>query len=85
MTGNLLVKSLKIEILGTGCARCNTTEEIVKQAVLEAGIEAAVVKVKDIREIAKYGVMVTPAVVIDGELKSVGKIPDLEEVLGWIK
>ena len=76
---------MKIEVLGTGCARCNTTEEIVKQAVLEAGIEAEVVKVKDIREIAKYGVMVTPAVVIDGELKSEGKIPDLEEVLEWIK
>jgi small redox-active disulfide protein 2 len=76
---------MKIEVLGTGCARCNTAEEIVKQAVLEAGIEAEVVKVKDIREIAKYGVMVTPAVVIDGELKSMGKIPDLEEVLEWIK
>ena len=76
---------MKIEVLGTGCARCNTAEEIVKQAVLEAGIEAEVVKVKDIREIAKYGVMVTPAVVVDGELKSEGKIPDLEEVLEWIK
>ena len=76
---------MKIEVLGTGCARCNTAEEIVKQAVLDAGIEAEVVKVKDIREIAKYGVMVTPAVVVDGELKSEGKIPDLEEVLGWIK
>ena len=76
---------MKIEVLGTGCARCNITEEIVKQAGLDAGIEAEVVKIKDIREIAKYGVMVTPAVVIDGELKSVGKIPDLEEVLGWIK
>ena len=76
---------MKIEVLGTGCARCNTAEEIVKQAVLDSGIEAEVVKVKDIREIAKYGVMVTPAVVVDGELKSVGKIPDLEEVLGWIK
>jgi small redox-active disulfide protein 2 len=76
---------MKIEVLGTGCARCNTTEEIVKQAVLDAGIEAEVVKVKDIREIAKYGVRVTPAVVIDGELKSMGKIPDLEEVLEWIR
>jgi len=76
---------MKIEVLGTGCVRCNTAEEIVKQAVLEAGIEAEVVKVKDIREIAKYGVMVTPAVVVDGELKSEGKIPDLEEVLEWIK
>jgi small redox-active disulfide protein 2 len=76
---------MKIEVLGTGCARCNTTEEIVKQAVLEAGIEAQVIKVKDLREIARHGVMVTPAVVIDGELKSAGKIPDIEEVLEWIK
>ncbi|MBI5582432.1 MAG: TM0996/MTH895 family glutaredoxin-like protein [Deltaproteobacteria bacterium] len=76
---------MKIEVLGTGCARCNTTEEIVKQAVRDAGIEAEVVKVKDIREIAKYGVMVTPAVVVEGKLKSVGKIPELEEVLEWIK
>ena len=76
---------MKIKVLGTGCVRCNTTEEIVKQAVLNAGIEAEVVKVKDIREIAQYRVMVTPAVVIDGELKSAGKIPDLEEVLEWIK
>ncbi len=76
---------MKIEVLGTGCARCNTTEEIVRLAVLEAGIEAQVVKVKDLREIARFGVMVTPAVVIDGELKSVGKIPELEEVLDWLK
>ncbi len=76
---------MKIEVLGTGCARCNTTEEIVRQAVQEAGIEAQVIKVKDIREIAKYGVMVTPAVVVDGELKSAGKIPDMEEVISWIK
>jgi small redox-active disulfide protein 2 len=76
---------MKIEVLGTGCARCNTTEEIVKQAVLEAGIEAQVIKIKDIREIARHGVMVTPAVVIDGELKSEGKIPDIEEVLEWFK
>ncbi len=76
---------MKIEVLGTGCARCNTTEEIVRQAVQEAGIEAQVIKVKDIREIAKYGVMVTPAVVVDGELKSAGKIPDMEEVINWIK
>jgi small redox-active disulfide protein 2 len=76
---------MKIEVLGTGCARCNTTEEIVRQAFLEAGSEAQVVKVKDIREIARFGVMVTPAVVIDGELKSVGKIPELGEVLDWLK
>jgi small redox-active disulfide protein 2 len=76
---------MKIEVLGTGCARCNTTEEIVKQAVLEAGIEAQVIKVKDLREIARHGVMVTPAVVIDGELKSAGKIPDIEEVLEWLR
>jgi small redox-active disulfide protein 2 len=76
---------MKIEVSGTGCARCNTTEEIVKQAVLEAGIEAPGVKVKGIREIARFGVMVTPAVVTEVELKFDGKIPELEEVLDWLK
>jgi small redox-active disulfide protein 2 len=74
---------MEIQVLGTGCVRCNTTEEIIKQVALEGGIETQVVK--DIREIAKYGVMVTSAVLVDGELKSVGKIPDLDEVISWIK
>ena len=76
---------MKIKIFGPGCARCENTEKIVKEAIKEAGIDAEVEKVKDVMEIAKAGIFVTPAVMIDGEVKSVGKVPTKEEVLNWIK
>jgi small redox-active disulfide protein 2 len=75
---------MEIKVLGPGCARCQTTEKNVKEAVAEAGIDAMVEKITDIREIAKHGVFGTPAVVVDGEVKSVGKIPDKEEIKTWI-
>lgn len=70
----------KIEILGTGCAKCNKLEETAKTAARELGIEYEVIKVKDIKKIMEYGVMVTPALVVNGEVKSAGKVPALEEV-----
>ena len=70
----------KIEILGTGCAKCNKLEEVAKKASAELGIEHEVIKVKDINRIMEYGVMVTPALVVNGEVKSAGKLPSLEEV-----
>jgi len=70
----------KIEILGMGCAKCNKLEEIARKASDEMGIEYELVKVKDIEKIMNYGVMVTPALVIDGEVKTAGKIPSLEEI-----
>ena len=76
---------MKILVLGPGCPRCIQTEKIVKDAVAESGVSASVEKVSDVMEIAGYGVMGTPAVVVDGEVKSVGKIPKKEEVLGWIR
>ena len=76
---------MDIKVLGPGCPKCQQTEKIVKGAVAESGVEATVEKVTDVMEIAGYGVFGTPAVVIDGEVKSVGKIPKKEEVLGWIK
>ena len=76
---------MDIKVLGPGCPKCRQTEKIVKDAVAESGIEATVEKVTDVMEIAGYGVFGTPAVVIDGEVKSVGKIPKRDEVLGWIK
>ena len=75
----------KIEILGPGCPKCRQTEQIVRDAVAESGVDAAVEKVTDVMEIAGYGVFGTPAVVVDGEVKSVGKIPKKAEVLGWIR
>jgi small redox-active disulfide protein 2 len=75
---------MEIKVLGPGCAKCQKTEEIVKEAVAESGVEANVEKVTDIMKIAGYGVMGTPAVVVDGEVKSVGKIPSKEDIKSWI-
>lgn len=74
---------MKIEVLGTGCIRCNTAEAMVKEAVARKGLEAEVVKVSNRLEIAKRGVIMTPAVIIDGQVKSVGVIPEVEDVLAW--
>jgi small redox-active disulfide protein 2 len=76
---------MEIKILGPGCSKCKQTEKIVKEAVTEAGVIADVEKVTDIMKIAGYGVFGTPAVVVDGEVKSVGKIPKKEEVKSWLK
>ena len=75
---------MKIKVLGPGCPKCQSTEENVKEAVAESGVAADVEKVTDTMEIAKYGVFGTPAVVVDGEVKSVGKIPKKDEIKGWI-
>jgi small redox-active disulfide protein 2 len=76
---------MEIKVLGPGCPRCQQTEKNVKEAVSEAGVEAQVDKVTDTMKIATYGVFGTPAVVVDGEVKSVGKIPTKEEIKGWIE
>ncbi len=76
---------MEVKILGPGCPKCQQTEKVVKEALQEAGVQANVGKVKDTMEIANYGVFGTPAVVIDGEVKSVGKIPKKEDVLKWIQ
>ena len=75
---------MDIKVLGPGCPKCQQTEKIVKEAIGEAGVEASVKKITDIMEIAGYGVFGTPAVVVDGEVKSVGKIPTKNDVKSWI-
>ena len=71
---------MKIEILGVGCAKCHKLEEIVRQAVGEAGVSADISKVEDIKKIMGYGVMTTPALVVDGEVKVAGKLPSSEDI-----
>ena len=71
---------MKIEILGTGCAKCKSLEDIAKKAVAQKGVFAQVEKVEDITKIMEYGVMSTPAIVIDGEVKSSGKTLSVDEV-----
>jgi small redox-active disulfide protein 2 len=76
---------MEIKILGSGCSKCQSTEKNVKEALAESGLDVQVDKVTDVMEIARYGVFITPAVIIDGKVKSVGKIPDTEEIKIWIK
>ena len=75
---------MDIKVLGPGCARCQQTVEHAKEAVAECGIEANIEKVTGAMEIAGYGVFGTPAVVIDGEVKCVGKIPSKEDIMKWL-
>lgn len=71
---------MKIEVLGMGCPKCRKTKENIKIALAELGREAELAEVKNLKEIAGYGVMMTPAVVIDGEVKLSGKVPSVEAV-----
>jgi len=76
---------MEIKVCGPGCRKCHETERVVQEMVEEAGVQATVEKVSDFNEIAQLGVFSTPAVVIDGQIKCVGKVPTRKEVLAWIK
>ena len=75
---------MKIEILGTGCAKCKTLYENTRAAVQEKGIEAEIVKIEDIQSIMKYGVMSTPALVVDGKVIFSGKTASAAEIKGLL-
>jgi small redox-active disulfide protein 2 len=76
---------MKIEILGTGCAKCKSLTKNVEKAVSELGIQAEIVKVDSIQEIMNRGIMMTPALFIDGESKMVGKTATIEEIKKMLK
>ena len=76
---------MEIRILGTGCPRCDEVEKRTRNALSQLGIAADVQKVKDIKKIAEYGILGTPGLVIDGKIKSSGRIPSLEEIKTWIQ
>jgi small redox-active disulfide protein 2 len=71
---------LRIQVLGTGCPKCKKLAENAAAAVQGSGIECEIVKVTDINEIMKFGVMMTPALAIDGKVKVVGKVPSPDEI-----
>lgn len=75
---------MEIKVLGPGCAKCGEAEDIVRAAVRETRCDAQVEKITDLREMMALGVMATPAVVIDGNIKCTGRVPSLAEVRGWI-
>ncbi len=76
---------MDIKVLGTGCPKCNKLEKMVNELVDELKVEASVSKVKDVNEIAKTGVMLTPALMIDGDIKFAGKLPSREDLAALIK
>jgi len=76
---------MKIEILGMGCSNCNKLYQNVLEAVKLSGKEIEVAKVEDIKKIMAYGVLSTPALVIDGLVKVAGKVPKAEDIKEWIK
>ena len=76
---------MEIKVCGPGCANCTKAEAVVKEAVAESGVSAEVAKVTDFAEMAKLGVLSTPAIVINGQIMCVGKVPSKSEVLEWLK
>jgi len=71
---------MEIKILGTGCPKCKTLEKITREVVAQNGIDASITKVEDIVEIMKYGVMTTPALVVDGKVEIRGRVPSSDEI-----
>ena len=76
---------MDIKVLGPGCRKCEQTAANVKEAIAENGIDAAIEKVTDPIKIASFGIFGTPAVIIDNDVKCVGKIPTKENIISWIK
>jgi small redox-active disulfide protein 2 len=75
---------MEIQICGPGCSKCDKTYTVVEKVVKDKGVEATIRKVSDFQEIARLGVFSTPAVVVDGEIKSAGKVPEENEVESWL-
>ncbi len=76
---------MKIQILGTGCPKCHTLKEHAEEALRESGVEAEIVAIKEINEIMKFGVMMTPALAIDDVVKVTGRVPSVKEICAIIK
>ena len=75
---------MKIQVLGTGCAKCKNLEAAVREAVAFAGVNAEIEKVTDIAKIMEFGVMMTPALAVDGVVKSVGKVLTKDQIVNII-
>ncbi len=75
---------MKIKILGPGCARCKKLYAEAEQAIAASGVEVEMEKVQQIDEIVRHGVMMTPALVLDGQVKAAGRVPASSEIVQWI-
>jgi small redox-active disulfide protein 2 len=76
---------MKIQVIGPGCHKCKTLAQLTEQAVAELGITAEIIKVSDIKQIMAMGVMMTPALAVDGTVKVSGKLPSLAEVKAMLQ
>lgn len=76
--------SMKIEVLGSGCAKCNLLEQAARDAVAKLGIDAGVTHVTDFAQIMAYGVMSTPALVVDGEVRLSGRVPSVDDLMSLL-
>ena len=76
---------MDIKVLGPGCPKCSEVEKIIQAAIKETNVTATIEKISDFQKIASFGVFATPAVVIDGQVKCVGKVPTRAEALSWGK
>ena len=74
-----------VRVLGSGCSKCKTLEQRIRQLIAKHQLQVEVEKVSDLQEIMKYGIMMTPGLVINGELKSVGTVPGDSQLLQWLK
>lgn len=75
----------EIKILGTGCPKCLKLAELAEQVAIQLGIEYELEKVTDINDIISYGVMLTPALVVDGDVKVAGSVPSIDKIIDYIK
>jgi small redox-active disulfide protein 2 len=76
---------MKVQVLGPGCMKCNKLFAETERAVAEVGVSVDLSKVERIDEIVKFGVMMTPALVIDGQVKCVGKVPSVAQIVEWLQ
>ena len=77
-------EKMEIKVLGPGCRKCEKAEKVIKDVVTETGSDARVEKITDMMEIASYGVMSTPVIVVNDQVKSSGKIPKPKEIKAWL-
>ena len=76
---------ISVKVLGTGCKKCQNLENKVRELVTANNIDATVEKVTDIQEMVKYGIMMTPGLIINEKVKSYGVIPKDDQILNWLK
>ena len=76
---------MEIKILGTGCPKCKRLEEVTREAVAAAGVEATITKVTDISAIMAYSILSTPGLVINEQVKAAGRLPSKEEIMAWLR